>query len=217
MVLYTGASYNEKDDTLGNLNKETLKKAVLENFNLIVDRPEHEPLALLLSEIGTNTNFDLEFRVHTEDDEEGDGDAAPDEPSKIATITITNGWKYNINGESMGYKVVQNIPDDSDEKGQILAPEIDTGDAPVGVGEDHLKITYDNTGTNYASETDATYQGGKLYLTLAGEALYKAKKVWQDQAVDASTRPKATVELWRYRNGEDLESAAPCGTKITRS
>lgn len=96
------------------------------------------------------------------------------------------------------------------KEGQIAAPEIKTGEAPVGVGDDYLKITYDNSGTVYASETDGTYEGGKLFLTLSGEAKYEGTKAWHDQGVgERLKRPEAVLELWRYRNGQDFESATP--------
>jgi len=204
VVLRTGASYNSS----GNLKSEDLKNAVLDNFKLVITRPNNPTLVELpLSAISSDPDSGFEFKVN--EGAEGDSEADRTEAAKTATITVTNGWKYNINGAPMGYKIVQNVPEDSDEKGQITAPPIHTGDAPVGVGEDQLKITYDNTGTNYASETDGTHQGGKLYLTLKGEAAYKATKEWNDQGVQDVKRPKATLELWRYRNGQDYQSATP--------
>lgn len=207
VVLHTGASYNSDDKEKSNFNNKDLQNAVLNNFNFVVERPANPPMNILLKDIKENMGA-LKFEVHTGDDTAED---SPDEAEKTATITITNGWKYNVNGERMGYKVVQKTGEETAYKeGQIAAPAIKTSEAPGGVGDDYLKITYDNSGTTYASETDGTYEGGRLFLTLSGEAKYEGTKVWQDQGVgEGLKRPEAVLELWRYRNGQDFESATP--------
>ena len=207
VVLHTGASYNDDDEGKSNLNNAELQDAVLKNFNFVIQRPYHDPMNMTLEQL--KDMGVLEFNVHTGDDTAED---APDEAEKTATITITNGWKYNVNGQRMEYKVVQKVDKDAgstDEEGRIDAPAIDTEGAPEGEGKDYLKITYDNSGTTYASETDAAYEGGRFILTLSGEAVYTGTKVWQDQGVKDVKRPGATLELWRYRNGQDFESATP--------
>lgn len=195
LVLHTGASYNES----GNFSNEALKEAVLEHFNLCIERPYHDPMNMLLKDMEGGV---LAFEVNADDG----GDDMPDEADKMATVIITNSWKYNVNGERMVYKLIQKIGE-SDTVGWIAA--VPTDDAPEDIGEDRFKITYDNSGTSYASQTDAVYSDGKLYLTLCGEEVYQATKIWQDQGVVDVVRPAATLELWRYRNGEDFESATP--------
>ncbi len=188
-VLRTGASYDDEDPGQANFNNESLKNALLDNYELEIIRPYHASMYIPLASMNED-NDDMKFEVSETD-------------SKTAKVTVTNGWKYNIDGSRMQYRVKRT------DMGRIPAPEIDTGDAPVGVGEDYLAPFYDNSGTNYASDTESVRNGGKLYLTLTGEAEYNATKEWWDSGRKGINRPKGTFELWRYRNGQDYASAAP--------
>ena len=55
----------------------------------------------------------MDFEVNAVDA----GEDTPEEENKIAKITITGGWKYNINGAPMEYKVVQKVGE-NDTEGQ---------------------------------------------------------------------------------------------------
>ena len=65
---------------------------------------------------------------------------------------------------------------------------------------DYFAISYDNAGNvNANGSTTATYDGGTLRLTLAGETNYSATKVWLDN--NAEDRPEAIFYLFRYTEG----------------
>ena len=117
------------------------------------------------------------------------------------TLTVAGVWKYNLDGSLITYKVDQ-------------LPESEGGTTPgrlplENMGEDYLAITYDNTKVpNFGSIEDALYSGGTLNLTLTGSTEYEAYKVWMDSGVIAA-RPGGTFQLWRYRKGQDFDTASP--------
>lgn len=117
------------------------------------------------------------------------------------TLTVAGVWKYNLDGSLITYKVDQ-------------LPESEGGTTPgrlplENMGEDYLAISYDNTNVpNFGSIEDALYSGGTLKLTLTGSTEYEAYKVWMDSGVIAA-RPGGTFQLWRYRKGQDFDTASP--------
>ena len=117
------------------------------------------------------------------------------------TLTVAGVWKYNLDGSLITYKVDQ-------------LPESEGGTTPgrlplENMGEDYLAISYDNTKVpNFGSIENALYSGGTLKLTLTGSTEYEAYKVWMDSGVIAA-RPGGTFQLWRYRKGQDFDTASP--------
>lgn len=115
-------------------------------------------------------------------------------------LTVAGVWKYNLDGSLITYKVDQ-------------LPESEGGTTPgrlplENMGEDYLAITYDNSHVpNFGSIEDALYSGGTLNLTLTGSTEYKAYKVWMDSGTEV--RPGGTFQLWRYRKGQDFDTASP--------
>ena len=74
---------------------------------------------------------------------------------------------------------------------------------------DRLVVNFDNTNApNYGSDTSALHPGGELVITLKGETDYNATKHWLDEG-EKEGRPKVTYELWRYREGQGYDTAAP--------
>ena len=120
------------------------------------------------------------------------------------TLTVAGVWKYNLDGSLITYKVDQ-------------LPESEGGTTPgrlplENMGEDYLAITYDNSNVpNFGSIEDALYSGGTLNLTLTGSTEYKAYKVWMDSGTEEAikARPGGTFQLWRYRKGQDFDTASP--------
>lgn len=117
------------------------------------------------------------------------------------TLTVAGVWKYNLDGSLITYKVDQ-------------LPESEGGTTPgrlplENMGEDYLAITYNNSNVpNFGSIEDALYSGGTLNLTLTGNTEFEAYKVWMDSGVIAA-RPGGTFQLWRYRKGQDFDTASP--------
>ena len=120
------------------------------------------------------------------------------------TLTVAGVWKYNLDGSLITYKVDQ-------------LPESEGGTTPgrlplENMGEDYLAITYNNSNVpNFGSIEDALYSGGTLNLTLTGSTEYKAYKVWMDSGTEEAikARPDGTFQLWRYRKGQDFDTASP--------
>lgn len=120
------------------------------------------------------------------------------------TLTVAGVWKYNLDGSLITYKVDQ-------------LPESEGGTTPgrlplENMGEDYLAITYDNSNVpNFGSIEDALYSGGTLNLTLTGSTEYEAYKVWMDSGTEEAikARPGGTFQLWRYRKGQDFDTASP--------
>lgn len=120
------------------------------------------------------------------------------------TLTVAGVWKYNLDGSLITYKVDQ-------------LPESEGGTTPgrlplENMGEDYLAITYDNSNVpNFGSIEDTLYSGGTLNLTLTGSTEYEAYKVWMDSGTEEAikARPGGTFQLWRYRKGQDFDTASP--------
>lgn len=120
------------------------------------------------------------------------------------TLTVAGVWKYNLDGSLITYKVDQ-------------LPESEGGTTPgrlplENMGEDYLAITYNNSNVpNFGSIEDALYSGGTLNLTLTGSTEYEAYKVWMDSGTEEAikARPGGTFQLWRYRKGQDFDTASP--------
>ena len=116
------------------------------------------------------------------------------------TLTVAGVWKYNLDGSLITYKVDQ-------------LPESEGGTTPgrlplENMGEDYLAITYNNSNVpNFGSIEDALYSGGTLNLTLTGNTEFEAYKVWMDSGTEV--RPGGTFQLWRYRKGQDFDTASP--------
>lgn len=114
-----------------------------------------------------------------------------------ATLSLPNGWKYNLDGSLITYSLVEK----KEPNGELKLDELEGGD--------FLKISYDNAGApNFGNVTDKLHPGGIMYLTLTGTKNYNATKVWLDEG-EKGGRPGATFELWRYRLGEEYTTAAP--------
>lgn len=113
-------------------------------------------------------------------------------------IQVNDAWRYHLDGSQLTYRVAE-----KDQDGILDGTELDL------TGEDHFSISYDNTNsTNHGSGTDGAYSGGTLYLTLTGTTKYTATKVWQDNYAHEN-RPAVEFQLWRYRAGAALNTAAP--------
>ena len=106
--------------------------------------------------------------------------------------------KYTVDNHAITYRVNEQNPDG----------RLDFTSAALGEG-DYFAISYDNaSSTNHGGAVDGAYSGGSVVLTLTGTVNYNAKKIWQDEA-DSNGRPDVDLQLWRYRVGQPLDSAAP--------
>lgn len=155
--------------------------------------------------LGVDTNGDGNLeRNPTLEELEGDAQVdidgiTPD--SNTGSLTISDTWKYNLDGTPIVYTV------HSPEGGGLLSDREELqGVLEVG---DRLVVNFDNTNApNYGSDTSALHPGGELVITLKGETDYNATKQWLDGG-DDSGRPDVTYELWRYREGQGYDTAAP--------
>lgn len=117
--------------------------------------------------------------------------------NNTGSLTISDTWKYNLDGTPIVYTV--------HSSDGLLSEKLE-GVLEVG---DHLVVNFDNTNApNYGSDTSALHPGGELVITLKGETDYNATKQWLDGG-DDSGRPDVTYELWRYREGQGYDTAAP--------
>ena len=122
-------------------------------------------------------------------------------------VTITNLWRYNLDNTRINYSLKEGtvetpggaVTADSANNKMEGIENLDPGD--------YFAISYDNSAVpSFSGITDGVYSGGTLKLTLTGTRNFEATKVWLD---DGSTeRPKAVMELWRYREGEAYSTAA---------
>lgn len=122
-------------------------------------------------------------------------------------VTITNLWRYNLDNTRINYSLKEGtvetpggaVTADSANNKMEGIENLDPGD--------YFAISYDNSAVpSFSGVTDGVYSGGTLKLTLTGTRNFEATKVWLD---DGSTeRPKAVMELWRYRVGEAYSTAA---------
>lgn len=117
--------------------------------------------------------------------------------NNTGSLTISDTWKYNLDGTPIVYTV---------HSSEGLLSEKLQGVLEVG---DRLVVNFDNTNApNYGSDTSALHPGGELVITLKGETDYNATKHWLDEE-EKEGRPKVTYELWRYREGQGYDTAAP--------
>lgn len=155
--------------------------------------------------LGVDTNGDGNLeRDPTLKELEGDAQVNIDgitPGNNTGSLTISDTWKYNLDGTPIVYTV------HSPEGGGLLSDS----EALRGVLEvdDRLEVNFDNTNApNYSSDTSTLHPGGELVITLKGETDYNATKQWLDGG-DDSGRPDVTFELWRYREGQGYDTAAP--------
>ena len=117
--------------------------------------------------------------------------------NNTGSLTISDTWKYNLDGTPIVYTV---------HSSEGLLSEKLEGVLEVG---DRLVVNFDNTNApNYGSDTSALHPGGELVITLKGETDYNATKHWLDEG-EKEGRPQVTYELWRYREGQGYDTAAP--------
>lgn len=155
--------------------------------------------------LGVDTNGDGNLeRNPTLEELEGDAQVdidgiTPD--NNTGSLTISDTWKYNLDGTPIVYTV------HSPEGGGLLSDREELqGVLEVG---DRLVVNFDNTNApNYGSDTSALHPDGELVITLKGETDYNATKHWLDGGDDTG-RPDVTYELWRYREGQGYDTAAP--------
>ena len=178
--------------------------AVLAAFRLSASYEGNNPneVSSQLSDLMEDGEVDLQFEYWDEatgDWAPWDEDTAKEKDPTRARLVISNAWRYNLDGSPVTYKVVagyENIVDGD----KLYISDLEKND--------YFLISYDNTNsTNHGSATDGAYNGGTVYLTLTGTIDYTAQKVWRDN--DEGSRPAVELQLWRYRAGEDLNTAAP--------
>lgn len=117
--------------------------------------------------------------------------------NNTGSLTISDTWKYNLDGTPIVYTV--------HSSDGLLSEKLE-GVLEAG---DRLEVNFDNTNApNYGSDTSALHPGGELVITLKGETDYNAKKQWLDEG-EKEGRPQVTYELWRYREGQGYDTAAP--------
>lgn len=117
--------------------------------------------------------------------------------NNTGSLTISDTWKYNLDGTPIVYTV---------HSSEGLLSEKLEGVLEAG---DRLEVNFDNTNApNYGSDTSTLHPGGELVITLKGETDYNAKKQWLDEG-EKEDRPDVTFELWRYREGQGYDTAAP--------
>ena len=155
--------------------------------------------------LGVDTNGDGNLeRNPTLEELEGDAQVRIDgitPDNNTGRLTISDTWKYNLDGTPIVYTV------HSPEGGGLLSESEELQDV-LEVG-DRLVVNFDNTNApNYGSDTSALHPGGELVITLKGETDYNATKQWLDGGDDTG-RPQVTYELWRYREGQGYDTAAP--------
>ena len=179
-----------------------ITSAVLDAFQLSASYGGNNPneVSSQLSELMEDGEVEFQFKYWNGTEwvdwtQEG---AQEDDPTR-ARLVISNAWRYNLDGSPVTYKV------------SAAYGEVEGGDKLYAGGleeNDYFLISYDNTNsTNHGSATDGAYDGGTVYLTLTGTIDYTAYKVWRDN--DEGSRPAVELQLWRYRAGEDLNTAAP--------
>lgn len=140
-----------------------------------------------------------------------EGSAVPSYDNGV--VEITGMWKYNVDGSPINYSVTEIKDDDNN-----VIPDYKITTEELGSEADLLKegewyqIQYVNTGVpGEGQDTTALHSGGTLQLVRQGNTQYEATKIWLDSYGDDenSGRPTATFTLYRYRKGEDPNTAAP--------
>lgn len=118
--------------------------------------------------------------------------------NNTGSLTISDTWKYNLDGTPIVYTV---------HSSEGLLSEKLQGVLEVG---DRLVVNFDNTNApNYGSDTSTLHPDGELVITLKGETDYNATKHWLDGGDDTGRPEDVTYELWRYREGQGYDTAAP--------
>lgn len=133
--------------------------------------------------------------------------SVPSEDPNIITATITHLWRYNLDNTRINYSLKEGIVEtpgsNTVTEGDGKLDNITGLDDP----DDYFAISYDNSAVpSFSGVTDGVYSGGTLKLTLTGTREFEATKVWLDDG--RTERPKAVMELWRYREGEAYSTAA---------
>ena len=139
-----------------------------------------------------------------------EGIARLDIDNETGRITVSGMWKYNLDGSPITYWVTEK-EDDEDGKADGRLTEAELTDGLLPDEGDWLEIIYDNSKVpNHGQDTSAVYGGGTLRLLLSGETDFSAEKRWLDQnpADLLETRPDVTFTLWRYRKGQEPNTAA---------
>ncbi len=140
-----------------------------------------------------------------------EGIARLDIDNETGRITVSGMWKYNLDGSPITYWVTEK-EDDEDGKADGRLTEAELTDGLLPDEGDWLEIIYDNSKVpNHGQDTSsAVYGGGTLRLLLSGETDFSAEKRWLDQnpADSLETRPDVTFTLWRYRKGQEPNTAA---------
>ena len=128
------------------------------------------------------------------------------EDGGTGTLTVTDSWKYNLDGSLIAYHIDQ-IPDSTGSpSGSLSTPP------EMNLEGDSFAIIYDNAkAPNYGTNVDALYSQGTMALTLKGNVNFTAQKQWLDDCTDKTRakRPGGSFQLWRYRLQKDFNSAAP--------
>lgn len=165
--------------------------------------------------IKKNFYFNVEYRQDVREsidltDEEHSGrfdiDVEVDSENKNGKCSMTGVPKYNLDGTRITYSMEDKFEDED----KILVDDFE--DVPGFEKGDYYSIIYDNTAVpGFSSQTDQLYDGGTMYLTLAGTRDYEAAKIWLDDGEDETVdnRPTGEFQLWRYREGSSYATAAP--------
>ena len=165
--------------------------------------------------IKKNFYFNVEYRQGVREsidltDEEHSGrfdiDVEVDSENKNGKCSMTGVPKYNLDGTRITYSMEDKFEDED----KILVDDFE--DVPGFEKGDYYSIIYDNTAVpGFSAQTDQLYDGGTMYLTLAGTRDYEAAKIWLDDGEDETVdnRPTGEFQLWRYREGSSYTTAAP--------
>lgn len=165
--------------------------------------------------IKKNFYFNVEYRQDVREsidltDEEHSGrfdiDVEVDSENKNGKCSMTGVPKYNLDGTRITYSMEDKFEDED----KILVDDFE--DVPGFEKGDYYSIIYDNTAVpGFSAQTDQLYDGGTMYLTLAGTRDYEAAKIWLDDGEDETVdnRPTGEFQLWRYREGSSYTTAAP--------
>lgn len=186
--IYQGDAGHTADD---------LREAFLEQFYLdaAYTGEQHQYFQL------TSVRDDGHFK-----DDAGDAELPPE----LIQVTITNLWRYNLDNTRINYSIREGKPTEDSEEDE--EEPVDPADGKLdGIDSledgDYFAISYNNSSVpSFSHITDAVYSGGLLKLTLTGTITYTAEKVWLDD--NATSRPDAEFELWRYRRGEAYTTAS---------
>lgn len=113
------------------------------------------------------------------------------------TVDITGLPRYNDNDQEYDYVLVHGS---IGEDGSIHHAQ---------VNEQYIAY-YDNSSGNYANDTVLCHNNGTITEVLNKKSEeFRATKIWKDPTGNSTTRPTATVTLWRYRtcDAESIDEA----------